>query len=211
MFGLKVSASGVRDTVLCKDRTAYVFIGDSRTVGMDNAIGLHDMYDTFVVAKSGMGYNWFMKTGSEELNTIREQNKNTYTKWIYIFNLGVNDLSNVENYKELYKELSNEEDTVVYYLSINPTDDSVGGIQCSEIESFNDKIYAQSYHNYINGYQYLKDITGYTFDKRQDGMHYSDETYKDLYEFIMLSIDVRRFVEDNDNRYSAYYYLYNIR
>ncbi len=187
--------------------TAYVYIGDSRTVGMNDAVDLVNMKDTFVVAKSGMGYNWFMKEGSEELYKIRETHK--YDNWVYIFNLGVNDLYNVENYVNLYKELSNE--ATVYYLSINPTDDSVGGIQCKDIEKFNKKIRIGKTVEYIDSYDYLSKVSGYTFDKRQDGMHYSEETYTQLFEFIKLSIEVREFVDKNDGRYSAYFYLYNYR
>lgn len=188
--------------------TAVVYIGDSRTTGMDEVVNLSEKDDTFVVAKSGMGYNWFMKTGSEELEKIRESND--YTNWIYVFNLGVNDLKNVDNYKNLMRWLQHE--STVYFVSINPTDDSVGGIQCADIEEFNSEIYSVvGIDNYINSYDYLMKVNGFNFDKRQDGMHYDDETYTKLYEFIDMSIKAHEFVKDNDDKYSAYFYLYNYK
>ena len=90
---------GVAITVSAKDKqqTAYVYIGDSRTVQLDKLIGKSTMTDTFVIAKSGMGYNWWTHTGSTQLSEIRKNNP-SYTNWIYIFNLGVNDLVNVDKY-----------------------------------------------------------------------------------------------------------------
>jgi UDP-3-O-[3-hydroxymyristoyl] glucosamine N-acyltransferase len=66
--------SNAKEIEEVEPKIAYVYIGDSRTVGLNKAVNLSDMDDTFVVAKSGVGYNWFMKTGSEELYEIREDN-----------------------------------------------------------------------------------------------------------------------------------------
>jgi hypothetical protein len=149
-----------------------------------------------------------MKEGSETLYEIRQDN--TYDNWIYVFNLGVNDLSNVNNYKNLIRELKKE--ATVYFVSINPTDDSVGGIQCKSIKEFNSQMYnAVGLHNYINSYDYLEKVNGFSFDSREDGMHYDDETYTKLYEFIDMSIQVHEFVKDNDGSYSSYFYLYNFK
>lgn len=206
LFVIKSSSKDKEAKVIIEDSVGIVFIGDSRTVGLNSAVDLVHKKDTFVIAKSGMGYNWFMKDGYEHLKYIRKNND--YDKWIYVFNLGVNDLTNVDKYIALYKELS--KDATVYYLSINPTDDSVGGIQCSDIMAFNKKITSEDIE-YIDSYDYLDKVSGYSFDKRNDGMHYDEETYEKLYEFIMMSIEVRKFVDKNDGRYSAYFYLYNYR
>jgi hypothetical protein len=202
-----VSIVFAKETEDNEEKTAYVFIGDSRTTGMDKAVDLSNKKDTFVVAKSGMGYNWFMKEGSLKLYDIKEDND--YDNWIYIFNLGVNDLNNINNYKNLIRELQNE--ATVYFVAVNPTDDSVGGIQCADIEKFNREMYSIMPDNYINSYDYLAKINGYEFDKRQDGMHYNESTYEKLYDFIMTGVDVHEFVKRNDDKYSAYFYLYNLK
>lgn len=190
-------------------KTGYIFIGDSRTTGMNKAVDLENKEDTFVVAKSGMGYNWYIETGSVEVENIRNTH-NEYDRWVYLFNLGVNDLSNIEKYKTLYTNLSKE--ATVYFVTVNPTDDSVGGVQCEDIDKFNKSMFdVTGNHYYINSYDYLLRVPGIEFDKRKDGMHYSDATYQKLYEFIMMAVEVHEFVEVNDERYSAFYYLYNFK
>ena len=180
---------GVAITVSAKDKqqTAYVYIGDSRTVQLDKLIGMSTMTDTFVIAKSGMGYNWWTHTGSTQLSEIRKNNP-SYTNWIYIFNLGVNDLVNVDKYKMLLPSLESE--ATVYFLSVNPTVDAVKGIQCKDIEQFNNSIKPVC-SNYIDSYSYLKD-TGYY---AKDGMHYDDKTYQNLYTFITTSVQLNEFLK----------------
>ena len=153
---------------------AYVYIGDSRTVGMNNVVEMDKRKDTFVIAKSGMGYAWLVDTAIPELEKI--QKNNNYDRYIIIFNLGVNDLGNIDKYIEIVPKLQNYGE--LYYVSINPTVDAVGGIQCKSIEKFNNAIIAEEKHiNYVNSYSYLKKIGYYA----EDGMHYDEETYINLY------------------------------
>ena len=192
-----------------EEKTGYIFIGDSRTTGMNDAVHMELMDDTFVVAKNDAGYEWYMKEGSSIVYDIRCDHPE-YTKWIYIINLGINDLNNIDNYKSLYRELTYE--AIVYYETINPTDDNVGKIQCSQIEEFNKSLrYYMPDEDYINSYEYLLKVSGFEFTKKNDGINYNEKTYKTLYDFIMMAIEVHEFVKENDNRYSAYYYLYNAR
>lgn len=172
-------------------RTAYVFIGDSRTVGMDNVVHMSDMDDTFVIAKVGMGAKWWQETGSLELHKLRTENTQ-YNKWVYIFNLGVNDLGNVETYKGIIDNL--EKEATVYFISINPTVDEVKGVQCASIEKFNE-IIEPVCDNYIDSYSYLK-YKGYY---AKDGMHYDKATYQTLYKFIDESIALNEFLNEQHN------------
>lgn len=170
------------------ETVGYVFIGDSRTVGMNNVIHFEDEEDYFMVAKSGMGYKWFTSTGYKQLKKIR--NDNEYDRWVYIFNLGINDLDNVDKYVELIEELSNE--ATVYYISINPTMNRKKVIDCSDIEKFNSLIAVKS-DNYIDCYHYLKD-TGYY---ATDGIHYDNETYQKIYDFVTTSIKLNEYISAN--------------
>ena len=162
------------------ESVGYVFIGDSRTVGMDYAVDFDKQENTFMVAKVGKGYYWFINDGAQQLKQIRQNNN--FDKWVYIFNLGVNDLSNVDKYVSLVNELAQE--ATVYYVSVNPTIDSKTTVKCSSIEAFNQKITA-GYDKYIDSYHFLK-TNG--FDSR-DGLHYGSGTYEKLYKFIKDSID----------------------
>ena len=53
-----------------KQSIGYVFIGDSRTVGMNMSVEFDESKNKFMVAKVGMGYYWFINEGSEQLKDI---------------------------------------------------------------------------------------------------------------------------------------------
>ena len=191
------------------EKAGFIFIGDSRTVDMNNVVHMDSMDDIFVVAENNAGYEWYMKEGSSLVYDIRTAHPEC-TNWIYIFNLGINDLGNIESYKNLYRELSFE--ATVYYESINPTNDEVSDIKCDDIYEFNKALrYAMPDEDYINTYDYLLRVSGYEFPKKKDGVHYDEATYENIYDFIMMAIEVHEFVRKNDGRYSAYYYLYNAK
>ena len=162
--------------------TGIVYIGDSRTVGLNNVIGMSNLPDTYVIAKVGKGYNWYIKTGSVELQKIKAENP--HDNWVYIFNLGVNDLGNLEKYKALIDDL--EEEATVYTVSVNPTVDSKTKVKCSSIETFNAGLQTVA-DNYIDTYSYLKE-NGFT---ASDGLHYNKVTYQTIYTLIWQYIDAK--------------------
>lgn len=203
---LVVSAKDKQET---KEKVGYIFIGDSRTAGMNDVIHMDEIDDTFVVSKTSAGYEWYMQEGSKEVYDIRCAHPE-YTRWIYVFNLGINDPDNIESYKNLYRELSYE--ATLYYVSLNPLNEDIDRERAEGVYEFNKKLReAVSDEDYINSYDYLLKVSGFNFIRRSDGINYDEETYKTLYDFIMMAIDVHEFVRVNDNRYSAYYYLYNVR
>ncbi len=155
--------------------TGIVYIGDSRTVGLNNVIGMSNLPDTYVIAKVGKGYNWYIKTGGTELQQIKA--KHPHDNWVYIFNLGVNDLGHLEKYKGLIDNL--EAEATVYTVSVNPTVDSKTRVKCSSIEKFNSGL-ASVADNYIDTYSYLK-ANGFTAN---DGLHYNKDTYQVIYTLI---------------------------
>ena len=169
---ISVYADELQDNTIS---TGVVYIGDSRTVGLNNIIGMSNLPDTYVIAKVGKGYNWYVKTGSTELQQIKAEHP--HDNWIYIFNLGVNDLGNLEKYKVLIDTLETE--ATVYIVSVNPTVDSKTRVKCSSIETFNSGL-ASVADNYIDTYSYLK-ANGFTAN---DGLHYKKDTYQVIYTLI---------------------------
>lgn len=155
--------------------TGVIYIGDSRTVGLNNVIGMSNLPDTYVIAKVGKGYNWFVKTGGTELQQIKA--KHPHDNWVYIFNLGVNDLGNLEKYEILIDNL--EAEATVYTVSVNPTVDSKTRVKCSSIETFNAGLQEVA-DNYVDTYSYLKE-NGFTAN---DGLHYNKATYQTIYTLI---------------------------
>lgn len=161
--------------------TGIVYIGDSRTVGLNNVIGMSNLPDTYVIAKVGKGYNWYVKTGSTELQQIKAEHP--HDNWIYIFNLGVNDLGNLEKYKALIDDL--EAEATVYTVSVNPTVDSKTRVKCSSIETFNAGLQTVA-DNYVDTYTYLQN-NGFVAN---DGLHYNKATYQTIYTLIWQYIDL---------------------
>lgn len=149
----------------------YVFLGDSRFVGMSNCKQSNDIF----ICKVGEGYNYFCKN----INNISEND-------IVIIGFGVNDLGNIDKYIELANSLTNE----VYYLTINPVDEQKErengySITNQQIDEFNNKL-KENAINYkvIDTNSYLKQ-NGYS---TVDGLHYDNVTYTKIYEYIKKNL-----------------------
>lgn len=155
--------------------TGYIFLGDSRTVGMDKAAGLSDMDDTFVVAECGMGFDWMMETGLAEVSRFMDDNPE-YENWILVINLGINDVcGGAGRYLEAYNKLK---DVTVYAVSVNPCN---GDYEClnSYVSAFNSELEASGIH-YIDTCSILMDA-GF---KTRDGLHYDSRTYRLIFDII---------------------------
>ncbi len=160
-----------------EEKMAYVYIGDSRTVGLNNVCHMSEDEDTFVIAAVGKGYKWWSKDGLNTLLTIEAEHPE-YTAYTYIFNLGVNDTKNADKYEEVITYLQGKGTT--YVVSVNPVVDSKSPyVKNSRIESLNNT-YVQVADNYIDTYSYLVE-NGFS---APDGIHYSKDTYRTIYALI---------------------------
>lgn len=174
------------------EKVAYVWLGDSRTVGLNNVMALDEMEDTFVIAKVGMGYNWLKTTAFPEL--VKFKNEHKYDRYVVLCNLGVNDLGNVENYISFLPEFE-KIGVDLYWISVNPTIDSVKGVQCSAIETFNTKLKENfDTAHWIESYQYLKTV-GYSAN---DGLHYDAATYRVIYYYVMMELSTREYLAEHE-------------
>lgn len=182
---LLASSTVVNETPM----TGYIFLGDSRTVGMDNAIDLEDD-STFVVAKVGEGYKWMVNTGLPAVLDIIEENED-FDKWVLITNLGVNDLHNAQKYADAYEDISELFD--IYVVSVNPCKGSYDNLN-SAIESFNEVMKGLEYVTYIDTYSTLR---RYGFSSK-DGLHYDKDTYKKIYDIIIDTITIETESNIND-------------
>ena len=104
---------------------------------------------------------------------------------------GVNDLENVSGYVEFYNNLPQDfmENNTLVIMTVNPIDDQreakIGyGVNNTEIESFNNtlknELDKQCYHM-IDSYTYLwmSDF------KTVDGIHYTDATYRLIFDYAV--------------------------
>lgn len=154
----------------------YLFVGDSRFVGMNNVCNIKKIDNYFVVAEVGKGYDWFVSEAQAQIDSIISNNVDI-EKWNMIIGLGVNDLNNKEKYVSLYKELS--EKYTLYIMSVNPIEYH-SWITNSQIEEFNLSINSIENTNYIDSYNYLIE-NGFS---TSDGLHYDNNTYEKIFSFI---------------------------
>lgn len=157
-----------------------IFVGDSRTVGMESIANCEK--NEFFVGKVGAGYEWFVNEAKNDIEEIIT--KHTYNNWNIVLCLGINDLHNVKKYQDCYSALSTNEwaEYDIHYLSVNPVDESIcNNITNQEIIDFNsyfinEPLYIDSYSEIINTYE------------APDGIHYSYNTYTKLYNYIKNDI-----------------------
>lgn len=162
----------------------YIFVGDSRMVGMQETVGGSD---TRYIAKVSMGYTWLERTGGPELKEYLDYNPNVKV----VLALGINDLGNITNYISYYRKLETEyPKTKFYLLSVNPVDEAVEAahgytVKNSQIKAFNKQLRAAAGAGvYLNSFTYLKKKGIETVD----GVHYTAETYRLLNSYIMKKI-----------------------
>lgn len=168
------------------------FIGDSRTVGMKQALVYYryDLTNHVFTARVGKGYSWL--AGQKDLTTVPPS--------ILVLNLGVNDLGNLKRYQALYEEYASGcwSSCPIYIVSVNPCCSPCTSVSNRQIEAFNTSMqeWIQEYNDkntsetsafpirYIDTYSYLIS-EGYA---SADGLHYSAATYEAIYNYILEEI-----------------------
>ena len=172
------SEVGSEDPVFSHDSIFLIWAGDSRTLGMRDALQNDDLY----IGASGEGYDWLSETGLPQLKAAIQQ----YPDAPVVFNFGVNDYDNMERYLALYESLPQEfPDTHFYYLSVNPIEPTLcQNITNEEIRDFNEHLKAAFPDTYIDSFTNLMINEATTID----GIHYSKEDYRAIYEFAVQQI-----------------------
>lgn len=154
---------------------ALIFVGDSRTIGMRDAVNDGCTY----IGKEGEGYMWFSSEGVQELDTVLAGAPGQTV----IFNFGVNDPVNISLYIDLYHSLEETyPGTDFYYLSVNPLVDSENFNTTNEMISiFNATIQSAFPDSYLDSNTYLTNAGFETVD----GLHYTDASYKMIHNFVV--------------------------
>ncbi|MDO4522605.1 MAG: hypothetical protein Q4B57_05590 [Eubacteriales bacterium] len=155
-----------------------VFVGDSRTIGMRDAV----MDSCIYIGAEGEGYDWFSSKGVNDLRQVLDADPVQKV----IFNLGVNDPENISLYLTLYQELLTEyPKTSFYMMSVNPLDDNKGfNTTNAMIEDFNADLRESFPDHYLDTYSYLRN-SGY---ETVDGLHYTENTYQQIHAFAVGSV-----------------------
>lgn len=161
-------------------RRRIIFIGDSRTVGMEMSCG--GKPEEYWSAEVSMGYNWMVNSGVPSVENLIGRNTDV------VILMGVNDLGNVYRYVDYintkaaeWKELGAR----TFFVSVTPVDDKKSpNAKNSRIESFN--AYAlENFQDvyYIDAYNRIRNSYG-----SPDGIHYDSATYREIYRIIEFSL-----------------------
>lgn len=184
--------------------TSTIIIGDSRTVGMCASItgdwtncqyanGGKGNGDDYYIAQGSMGYSWFNSTAVPAVNNIIKSNPGT--RYNIISLMGVNYLlSDIDKYIVKYNELANGDwkNQNIILVSVTPVDEGVEAqhgysTKNANIETFNAKLKSGtsgvSNIGYCDVYSQIKGNFG-----TGDGLHYSGETYKNIYSLMKACI-----------------------
>lgn len=159
-----------------KNVAGVILVGDSRFVQMQSSVG--DNSCTWI-AEGGKGYKWFNEKAIARIDSCVGKGSKI------LINLGVNDPGNIQNYLALVNAKAEEwtvKGATVYYASVNPVWENPYVTE-ERVESFNSQLQNGLSGNvhFIDSHSYLTSI-GY---KLVDGLHYSSETYQNLYAYYM--------------------------
>lgn len=175
--------------LLFREPTAgYIYLGDSRFVGMDNVCHVSEEDNTWVVAKVGEGLRWCENTALDEVSTIINDNPDI-DEWYLISGLGVNDSYNAAKYVEMYDSL---DDVYVVLVSVNPMEkskcDKYGYDYSALTRGANamNEILRDTEYTYIDVSTHLEEVGFST----ADGVHYTGDTYEEIYEYIKEQLNV---------------------
>lgn len=178
--------TGEYDAVKMGVDSGIYFVGDSRTVGLCNANSLCSNSSVCktntCLAETSKGYSWF----SEQIGTIKNNSNDTV-----VINMGINDIVGnaiattvANNYFGLYSELaSSNPDKTFYIMSVNPID-NYPTVSETNITTFNNTMKSLINDGGLSNLKYLDTYNNVTFTTL-DGLHYDNETYHNLYQYVL--------------------------
>lgn len=178
------------------DEEHIIFVGDSRTVGMDITVEAENVY---FIGKVGSGYDWLKGTALKELDKCIKGIDSNNIK--IVFNHGVNDPANIDKYMVLYEQVANKySEYTLYFMSVNPCKQTKEREKLNfSIEEFNSGVREVKGFTYIDSYSYLEK-NGF---ESPDGLHYSNETYDEIYGLVVSTIEKDNTIKELRASYST--------
>lgn len=172
---------------------SYVFVGDSRTVGIEKSVINNDLYSNcYFIGKIGSGIEYLENTAIFELEDyIANHDGNEIN---IIFNSGVNDLGNIDSYiafhEEMQEKYSQSENIHLYFAAVMPVkENSIYPWNPTtfnqEISDFNESMYLLYGENFIDTNMFLQE-TGFS---SSDGLHYSANDYERIIEKVIGTVE----------------------
>ena len=163
-----------------------IFVGDSRTGQMANAVGGTAAWPgTAFVACFGGGVDWLSTTQAK-----KDVDQYVTPGSVIILNYGVNDLSRHNDYIATINRYAQDwisKGATVYFASVGPVGDNEYGKRNWAVEYFNNQLNNRldARIGRLNLYAFL---TGSGYTTQADGLHYDGATYAAMFQFLMQSI-----------------------
>lgn len=163
-----------------------IFVGDSRTGQMANAVGGTAAWPgTAFVACFGGGVDW-LSTAQAKKDVDQYMTPGS----VIILNYGVNDLSRHNDYITTINRYAQDwisKGATVYFASVGPVGENEYGKRNWAVEYFNNQLNNRldARIGRLNLYVFL---TGSGYTTQADGLHYDDATYAAMFRFLMQSI-----------------------
>lgn len=163
-----------------------IFVGDSRTGQMANAVGGTAAWPgTAFVACFGGGVDWLSTAQAK-----KDVDQYVTPGSVIILNYGVNDLSRHNDYITTINRYARDwisKGATVYFASVGPVGENEYGKRNWAVEYFNNQLNNRldARIGRLNLYVFL---TGSGYTTQADGLHYDGATYAAMFRFLMQSI-----------------------
>ena len=163
-----------------------IFVGDSRTGQMANAVGGTAAWPgTTFVACFGGGVDWLSTAQAK-----KDVDQYVTPGSVIILNYGVNDLSRHNDYITTINRYAQDwisKGATVYFASVGPVGENEYGKRNWAVEYFNNQLNNRldARIGRLNLYVFL---TGSGYTTQADGLHYDGATYAAMFRFLMQSI-----------------------
>lgn len=163
-----------------------IFVGDSRTGQMANAVGGTAAWPgTAFVACFGGGVDWLSTAQAK-----KDVDQYVTPGSVIILNYGVNDLSRQNDYITTINRCAQDwisKGATVYFASVGPVGENEYGKRNWAVEYFNNQLNNRldARIGRLNLYVFL---TGSGYTTQADGLHYDGATYAAMFRFLMQSI-----------------------
>ena len=163
-----------------------IFVGDSRTGQMANAVGGTAAWPgTAFAACFGGGVDWLSTAQAK-----KQVDQYVTPGAVIILNYGVNDLSRHNDYIATINRYAQDwisKGATVYFASVGPVGENEYGKRNWAVEYFNNQLNNRldARIGRLNLYAFL---TGSGYVTQADGLHYDGATYAAMFQFLMQSI-----------------------
>ena len=163
-----------------------IFVGDSRTGQMANAVGGTAAWPgTAFVACFGGGVDWLSTAQAK-----KDVDQYVTPGSVIILNYGVNDLSRHNDYVAAINRYAQDwisKGATVYFASVGPVGENEYGKRNWAVEYFNNQLNNRldARIGRLNLYVFL---TGSGYTTQAGGLHYDGATYAAMFQFLMQSI-----------------------